>query len=482
MTWEAVCPTCRRAGAFGEICEEHQQFRVSATALERAPEDHLLGAWLGEKYAVLGLLGSGAVGTVYWGIQHPIGRRVAIKVLRSGALADAEQEARFLREARAAARMNHPHVITCYDYGLTDNRVVYMVLEFIEGVSLDELIEARDLGLDQIIWVARRLLEGIGAFHKASIVHRDIKPSNVMVARSAHGEPLIKIIDFGLVRYLQDDDARPITQHGEILGTPVYMSPEQALGNPVVAASDVYTFGTVLYELIAGEPPFAGDTILDLLLSHAQQQVPPLPDTCPDPLRAFVARCLAKEPEDRFRDGAEALTALRALDLPERPLDSQGPGLERRASIPPDGSILIDLDKDSLAVLAAPAPPPTAAPAAAAPTEEASLGGQWKSLLGATAYAFAQRVLEGIEWIGARLHAFGLAIWRSHQAMAERLTAAIDAATINDRLHRPWRDARGRLGALLPALLLIGNINFFAALLAVFGLAVSLLIGLATGA
>ncbi|MEL6181435.1 MAG: serine/threonine-protein kinase, partial [Myxococcota bacterium] len=442
-------------------------------------EKHLLGSWLGGKYAVLGLLGSGGVGTVYWGIQHPIGRRVAIKVLRSGALANAEQEERFLREARAAARMNHPNVITCYDYGLTPNRVVYMVLEFIEGTSLETFIQTQRLERDEVIWVARRLLEGIGAFHKANIIHRDIKPDNVMLAQSGHGSPLIKIIDFGLVRYLQTPNARPITQHGEILGTPVYMSPEQAMGEPVTLASDVYTFGTVLYELLSGRPPFESTVVLDLLLSHAQEQVPPLPDTVPEPLREYVYRCLDKDPAVRFSDGAQALDALNALELAERPLDGKTTsGLGRSASIPPNGAIQLELDAAQLSTLGGGSSPvpPTALTVTGTDSGETSLGVQWRSLLGATALAGGERIVQGLEWIGANLHAFGLAIWRTHQALARRLTAGVDAVVLGDPLQRPWRGVRNRMDRLLPALLLVGNINFFGAILATVGLFVWLIV------
>ena len=352
---EAVCPVCERPGVLGERCAAHDRFRVSAADVAEAPRANLLGEMIDGKYAVLGLLGSGAVGTVYWGIQHPIGRRVAIKVLRSElTVGDAERE-RFLREARSLARLNSGQVVACYDYGFTRTRVAYMALEFVEGLTLEQVLERAELEVAEAVWLARRMLEGVAAFHQheGGLVHRDLKPSNIMLCRAAGAgsAEVVKIIDFGLVRHL-GDNAETLTHHGAILGTPLYMSPEQALGQADIhQASDVYAVGVMLYEMLTGHPPFQGETVMDVMLGHVQRRAPTIRNRrVPTRLKAFVAQCLAKDPDARYPDAVAALHALTALGLPERELFTEASPRETaaldtlQAQVPRARSIDLDVD------------------------------------------------------------------------------------------------------------------------------------------
>ncbi|MEO1271415.1 MAG: serine/threonine-protein kinase, partial [Myxococcota bacterium] len=393
-TAAAVCPVCQRPGALGERCAVHDRFKVSPSDLREAPRAHLLGTMIEGKYAVLGLLGSGAVGTVYWGIQHPIGRRVAIKVLRSELTVGDDERERFLREARSLARMNNPQVVSCYDYGFTQTRVAYMALEFVEGVTLEHVLDTTELELPEAVWLIRRVLEAVAAFHRhdgSGVVHRDLKPGNIMVCRSGADAEVVKIIDFGLVRHLGDPSVQTLTHHGAILGTPLYMSPEQALGQDVAQASDVYAVGVMLYEMLCGVPPFRGETVMDVMLGHVQRRVPAIRNRrVPTRLKAFVLKCLAKEPTERYPDAMAALHALTDLALPERePFTEAAPGeihpLETLpGAIPLPETIALDVDEAFLARLRR--TPESHGGQATAPGLHpySDLASRWSALLGET--------------------------------------------------------------------------------------------------
>ncbi len=309
---------------------------MPASSLADAPQGHPLGKVVGGQYAILGFLGRGGMGTVYWGIQHPVGRRAAIKVLRSDLTAGSAAEQRFLREAKAVASLHHPNLVTCFHYGLEPDKLAYMALEYLDGATLDRFIHAYQPTLPEIVHVARQLLEGIAAFHDASIVHRDLKPGNVMLCRVGEDEAFVKVIDFGLARLTEGHLAKTLTLQGDVFGTPLYMSPEQCVGtHDVGAASDVYAFGVILYEMLTGRTPFSGDKPMAIMMEHMHTPIPPLRarrglGEVPPGLVDFTLRCLEKEPTARFAHGGQALQAFDQLELP-----SSGPITARAA----DGSI-----------------------------------------------------------------------------------------------------------------------------------------------
>lgn len=315
-----VCPRCGDDGALGGRCAGCELFYVSARSLEQAPPRSWLGHTLADRFAILGMLGAGGMGVVYWAVQHPVGRLAAVKVLRSDLTGSVVQE-RFLREATTIAGLQHPHVITCFDYGLHDDRQPYMALELLHGISLEHCADELTLDLPTVVHIMEQVLEGIAAFHDAGIVHRDLKPDNVMLCRIGGDDTFVKIIDFGLALRLLDSRSQKLTQGAEVFGTPLFMSPEQAVGSGDVGpASDVYSFGVMLYELLTGRVPFSASAPMKVMLKHIHDPPPKLVPRegveVPVALETFVMRCLAKGPEDRFPDGRAALDAFRALELP----------------------------------------------------------------------------------------------------------------------------------------------------------------------
>lgn len=308
-----LCPRCdREKSQIGALCPEHGLFLVPAAEKIHAKPGSALGRLLHGKYAVLGLLGSGGMGTVYWGIQHPIGRKVAIKVLRKDLTQGHSAEERFVREAQAVSSILHPHLITCYDYGVENDHLAYMVLEYIEGQSLRKYMSRACFDLDMIYHLGQQILEALSEIHAANVIHRDLKPSNIMLCKVGHNDHFVKIIDFGLALFT--DAQSRLTLAGEVFGTPRYMSPEQAAGEfHIGPTTDIYALGTILYEMVCGDTPFQGSPLSVI----RKQNTDPIPQivlrpglkNCPKPLKKFIYRCLSKKPELRFFNGERALEA-----------------------------------------------------------------------------------------------------------------------------------------------------------------------------
>ena len=262
------------------------------------------------KYRLGDKLGQGAMGEVFRAHDPVLDRDVAIKTMKGRFSEDENARHRFLREAQAAAKLNHPNIITVYDFG-EEQGIAFMAMELLEGYDLRELIEHGSIrSLDEKLKIMGQVLDGLAFAHGKGMVHRDLKPGNVHVLPSGQ----IKIMDFGLAR--QQDAAAT----GVIMGTPYYMAPEQAQGVPTTARSDVFSAGALFYELLAGRRPFTGPTIPAVLYAVAHKEPEPLSRAAPDvppALEPFVMRALAKSPDARYADAAEMRRALEAAEAGE---------------------------------------------------------------------------------------------------------------------------------------------------------------------
>ncbi len=273
------------------------------------------GPILGGRFQVIQSLGKGGMGEILLAEDVKLGRKVAIKSISPTALSECDSKARFLREARAASRLEHANICTIYEIAEENGRE-FIVMQHIDGVTLDQLLKMKPLAIGQIIQIAAQLADGLAAAQAQNIVHRDIKPGNIMIDRSGQ----VKILDFGLAKICGETEAdsaadrrdNELTEKGIVLGTVSFMSPEQAKGLKLDSRSDVFSFGVVLYEMIENRNPFSDDenivTLYNILHREVQFSRP-----APEALRAIVRRCLQKDRNRRYSDFNEIRQALAAL-------------------------------------------------------------------------------------------------------------------------------------------------------------------------
>lgn len=259
------------------------------------------------RYEILKELGHGAMGVVYQAHDPRIDRPVALKVLRSDRVTSQDFVQRFLKEARAIGRLSHANIVTVYDVG-QDQGTIYIAMEYLEGRPLNETVREKPLTIRQTVDIAQQVAKALDYAHARGIVHRDIKPSNIILG----GDGRVKITDFGIAR-IEDPEATQQTRAGEILGTPVYMSPEQVMGQTVDGRSDLYSLGVILYEMTTARRPFAGEN-LAVIFNAITHDVPRRPRTADGPLPPALAdlimKSLAKVPEERFQSGEAMASAL----------------------------------------------------------------------------------------------------------------------------------------------------------------------------
>jgi serine/threonine-protein kinase len=274
---------------------------------------------LSGRYELGDLIGRGGMADVYRGTDARLGRTVAIKLLRPDLARDPQFQARFKREAQAVAALNHSSIVAIYDTGehlvpdgsMEDVRVPYIVMEFVEGKTIRELIRTNNVTIDQAIDYCLGVLSALEYSHKAGIVHRDIKPANVMYCE---GTDSVKVMDFGIARAIADS-AATMTQTQAVVGTAQYLSPEQARGETVDARSDLYSAACLLFEMLTSRPPFVGDSPVSVAYQHVREIPPPASSLNPQvspALDSVLAKALQKNREDRFQDAAAFRRALRA--------------------------------------------------------------------------------------------------------------------------------------------------------------------------
>jgi formylglycine-generating enzyme required for sulfatase activity len=321
-----ICPQC------GEELKENARFcsgcglsfadtpsgRAHAPDSAGARVDTLLNQVLDGKYFILERLGTGGMGIVYRARRVHIGDEVAVKVLHKQLVANADMLERFRREARAAAQLRHPNIVSIIDLSEArgEDAPAYLVMELIEGESLRALLRReKRLEVERAVSLMRDICAGVGAAHRKGIFHRDLKPDNVIVLQPNEDREResVKVVDFGIAKLKDAAGITTLTQTGMVIGTPYYMSPEQCRGEALDARADVYSLGAIVYEMLAGVPPFTAETPTGLIARHLFDTASPLPPSAGvnPALEAVVMRALAKDREQRQRDASALARELR---------------------------------------------------------------------------------------------------------------------------------------------------------------------------
>jgi predicted Ser/Thr protein kinase len=305
------CPKC--SGLFDDACDE-----CPSDGARLGDTDPLLGTILDGRYRLERFLGSGAMGTVYEATQLELGRRVAIKVLRER-LPKPSMLSRFEREALAVARLRHPNIVTVYDFAKPSERgAAYLVMEYLQGESLADALRRRQRYVaEEAVRLVEPVAWALHAAHEAGVLHRDLKPQNLFVEREG-GDERLKVLDFGVVK-LRGWTGGEETAEGELVGTPLYMAPEQAAGEQVDARADVYALAAVLYEMVTGRPPHVAASIAALITRKLTRRAPAASAVAagvPPGLDEVLDRALAADRRDRYATARELGAALRTALAP----------------------------------------------------------------------------------------------------------------------------------------------------------------------
>lgn len=301
------CPQCRTG------CIDEARFCPrcggDVSSVEPQAGDPFVGITVAGQFVLRELVGEGGMGRVYRAEQLPIGRTVGVKILHQHLIGDATAAARFQTEARAASRLNHPNVISVFDFGRTETGLIYLAMEFLVGQSLDRMLRAEGpLAFGRTIDITVQVLHALEAAHELGIIHRDLKPENVFLEPRSGGGDLVKVLDFGIAKFR--GETAGVTQAGMVAGTPEYMSPEQARGDPLDARSDLYSVGVILYQMLTEQLPFVGKNAMDVMIKHVDEAPIPPSDRCPDreipaSLDDIVMRILSKRRDRRVASAKE---------------------------------------------------------------------------------------------------------------------------------------------------------------------------------
>jgi eukaryotic-like serine/threonine-protein kinase len=327
------CPRCQRRFDDGvRFCP------VDGTQVEPVgqPRDRNIGRMLLHQFELREVCGRGAMGTVYLAYQHTMDRVVAVKVLRRELLQEPDVVRRFLREARAAAKLQHPNIVTVHLVGETEDGLPFIVMEYVDGVSLEAICEAQGpQPLARVINLGKQIATALGEAHHAGIVHRDLKPANILVTDRSRVADQVKVLDYGIAKIVEgiDSDQSVATKDGMIFGTPHYIAPEQATGGDIDRRADLYSLGVILFRLVTGRLPFEGTAGMQVVLKHLREQPPKPRELMPElpaGMEALILDLLAK---DRALRPADAEAVMVALDAIAAAAPPSQPGITTTAKI-----------------------------------------------------------------------------------------------------------------------------------------------------
>lgn len=310
----------RDSGGFNQNAES----TTAAPTVDGEPdfspsEDPLLNTVFAEKYLILERLGAGGMSVVYLARHEALDKLFAIKTLHTHLMSKTTSLMRFKQEAQSASRLQHPGIVAMHDYGVAEDGTPYLVMDYVEGESLaDLLLKVKSLPPSQALDIFEQTTAAIGHAHHRGIIHRDIKPSNIMLHFDERHKLQVKIVDFGVAKFIETADDAKLTQTGEALGSPLYMSPEQCLGQALDQRSDIYSLGCVMYETLTGAPPLVSDGVLKTMMKHIHDMPAGFKEVSPhmantDGLERIVFKSLAKDPNTRYQKLDEMLADLQAL-------------------------------------------------------------------------------------------------------------------------------------------------------------------------
>lgn len=310
------CPICYRQFDSDLFACPHDE-----AELRHAGNDPLIGNVFAERYLVESVLGLGGMSIVYKAQHSLMNRTVAIKMLHRNLKDDSVALERFRLEAQAASSLSHQNVITVYDFGISPSGEPFFVMDCIEGESLEALIDRKGcVSYERALPIFKQICDGLEAAHKKGIIHRDLKPANIILLKRDDGAETVKIVDFGIAKLLPQSGKlqQQLTRTGEVFGSPIYMSPEQCLGRELDIRSDIYALGCLMYETVAGHPPFLGDSFLETMNMHVEAHPKLINERTPGAnvpaeLEAAILCCLSKDPDIRFQTAGEMRDVLSSI-------------------------------------------------------------------------------------------------------------------------------------------------------------------------
>ena len=303
----------------GKVLEPDAVFcpQCGASRTGGVPADSMIGRWIIGQYVVSGKLGEGGMGMVYLADQPSVGRQAVIKVLHPELLRDPSVAPRFEVEARAASQLNHPHIITIYNYGAMDDGTLYLAMEYCNGLSLEHILRQGPLTSERTVAIGAMIADALAEAHRHGVVHRDLKPSNIMLEQVGRKSDFVKVLDFGIAKV----EGLKMTRTGTMIGTPQYMSPEQLRGEQLDGRADLYSLGVMLYEMVAGKLPFESDTLTGFMHKHLNE-IPRAPTSVSPQLNinrsleSVILRCLEKDARHRISSAEELGNVLEACVSP----------------------------------------------------------------------------------------------------------------------------------------------------------------------